>query len=191
MIDLSAYPAIETATLLKWVIPNLPATTVSDYNTDIVFDGDTYQNIGNLMSISNTKSEIKASPSQISVVLSGLPTGSVTEVLNEEVKGSSILITRAYFDPTTKLQLGGVPPLTVFQGIVTNYSVEDAIDMSQQVAVTTITLACNSAVEILSKKVNGRRTNPEDFPGEDSMNRVHALTNSNIQFGAPTGTIRV
>ena len=73
----------------------------------------------------------------------------------------------------------------MFTGVVTNYSVDDDLDVGSQTAYTTITLACSSIVEILAKKVNGRRTNPRDFDGEESMDRVQILASSNFQFGAP------
>lgn len=188
MIDFSNRHAIESAIFIKWVVPNFDTALLSDYHTATTFGGDTYTNIGNLLSVSATTSELKASNSEISITLSGIPTGSVGDILNEEIKGSELTIYRGFFDPATHELLDLSPnanPLLKFKGIVTNYAISDDIDMGSNIATTTIVLTCNSIVEILSNKVAGRRTNPRDFPDEFSMNRVLALSNSNFQFGAP------
>ena len=94
---------------------------------------------------------------------------------------------RGLFDPVTHtlLSVGEDNPVKKFEGIVTNYAISDSVDPLSNIASTTITLTCNSMVEVLAKKINGRRTNPVDFPDESSMNRVQPLSNSNYNFGAP------
>lgn len=188
MIDLSSYRAIETAVFIKWAIPNFETAYISDYNLPVTFGGNTYTNIGKLMSITNTTAELKASPSEISIGLSGIPANSISTILNQEIKGSSIEVYRGLFNPTTHVLLNISPetnPLLKFKGIVTNYDVTDSFEFSTNTFLTTITLTCNSQVEVLSKKISGRRTNKTDFPTEASMNRVQALANSNYNFGAP------
>ncbi len=183
--DLTSYAALESALFLKWEIPDLAATLISDYNTPITIDSDVYTNVGTLLSITGSKSELKLSPSQLSITLSGVPSGEIAKVLDNEIKGSSITITRAFFNPTTHNVISGLDPMKVFTGIVTNYGISDDVDPVAMIASTTISLTCNSIVDVLAKKVNGRRTNPVDFPNEDSMNRVQTLVSSNFQFGAP------
>tara|TARA_R110000824_G_scaffold148309_3_gene318009 strand:- start:1439 stop:2008 length:570 start_codon:yes stop_codon:yes gene_type:complete len=188
MINLSSNAAIESAVFLKWDIPNYQIEYISDYHTAVTIGGQSYANAGKLLSISSINDELKASPSELSIALSGIPTGSVSDVLSKEIKGSNIEIYRGFFNPTTHGLLDLSPdtnPLLKFKGIVTNYGVGDDIDVISGIATTSIVLTCNSIVEILGKKVNGRRTNPRDFPTESSMNRVLALSNSNFQFGAP------
>jgi len=187
MIDLRNYGAIESSLFIKWVIPNFDTALLSDYHLPITFGGDTYTNIGNLLSISNTTSELKASASQLSISLSGIPDNSITDLLNNEIKGSDIEIFRGVFDPITHalIDIGQPNPFKKFEGIVTNYGISDTVDPYSNTSTTTITLTCNSMVEVLAKKINGRRTNPVDFPNDDSMKRVQALTNSNYNFGAP------
>ena len=187
MIDLSSRASLESAMFLKWVIPVLGGTYVSDYNTDITIDGNVYTNIGNLLSISGQSSELKASPSQLSITLSGIPANAISNMLNYEIKGSELSLYRGFFDPTTHtlLAVGEDNPTMKYKGIVTNYSISDEVDPYNGIASTTITLSCNSMVEVLAKKITGRRTNPVDFPNEDSMKRVHALASSNYNFGAP------
>lgn len=188
MIDLSSNVSVESAVFLKWDIPNFEVAYISDYHTDITIDSQVYTNAGKLLSISAINNELKASPSELSIALSGIPTGSVSNIMTKEIKGSTIEIYRGFFNPTTHALLSLTPndnPVMKFKGVVTNFSVGDDIDVISGVATTTIVLTCNSVVEILSNKVSGRRTNPRDFPSESSMNRVIALSNSNFQFGAP------
>ena len=186
MIDLGAFKAVESALFIKWIIPNFGTALISDYNASVVLDGDTYTGTGNFLSISGTTSELKASPSQLTISLSGIPTTEVQNVLNNEIKGNFIEVRRAFFDVTTHVLLPlSTNPVMKFKGIVTNYGIDDDFNQASQTASTIITLNCNSIVEVLNKKVNGRRTNPTDFPNEDSMNRVSILASSNYQFGAP------
>ena len=191
MIDLRSYKSVSIATLVKWAVPNFDTAYISDYSTLLSDGTNTYTNIGTLLGVSSTVSELTSSPGEITVSLSGIPTGSITDILNEEIKGSNIEIYRAYFNPQTYQGIDFVPggslnnSTTVFKGIVTNYSISDSVDNGSGIAVSTITLTCASLVEVLSNKTSGRRTNPADFPGEASMDRVRALANSNFNFGAP------
>ena len=188
MIDLRSFKAIETAVFIKWVIPNFETAYLSDYNAPVTFGGNTYTNIGKLMSVSSTTTELKVSPGEVSIGLSGIPTNSVSDILSKEIKGSVIEIYRGFFNPTTHELLtlsGSTNPTLKFKGIVTNYEVTDSFTYETNTFLTSITLTCNSIVEVLSKKISGRRTNKADFPNESSMNRVQALANSNYNFGAP------
>lgn len=187
MIDLRSYASLESAVLIKWVVPNFSTAYLSDYHTVLSYNGDTYTNIGTLLSVSSSTSEIKPSRGEITVSLSGVPTGSISTILNQEIKGSTIWIYRGYFNAQTHqaLDLGGGNTQIQFKGIVTNYSITDDIDLGAGIATSTITLTCNSAVETLSYKISGRRTNSSDFPDTQDMSRVQALANSNFNFGAP------
>lgn len=188
MIDFSSSSSLQSALFLKWVIPNFETAYISDYNSSVTFGGGTYVSIGKLLGITNTVSELKASPSELSISLSGIPTNSVSDVLTKQIKGSEIEIYRGFFTPGSNTLItipGNSNPILKFKGIVTNYDISDDVDITNQLATTTITLACSSQVEVLSNKVSGRRTNPVDFPNEQSMSRVTALANSNFNFGAP------
>lgn len=188
MIDLSNYGAVESAFFFKWAVPGQPVEYLSDYNTPIVIDGHTYTSIGTLLGISQATSELKAARSQLTITLSGVPTNSVYDILTNEIKGSRVEIFRGFFNPTTHQLLDLSPntnPVSKFKGVVTNFGVSDDVDNLAGFATTSITLQCSSIVEILEKKVSGRRTNSVDFEGDNSMDRVRALSKSNFNFGAP------
>jgi len=187
MLDFTSTRAIETAIFIKWIIPDFETAFLSDYNTPITFGGDTYTNIGNLLSVTGYVDSLKASNSQLTVSLSGIPSGSVSTVLDQQIRGSAIEIYRGIFDPHTHILDATIDPnpLLKYKGIITGYDVSDDVDVTELLATTTITLTCASPVEILNSKISGRRTNPADFADESSMNRVPALANSNFNFGAP------
>jgi hypothetical protein len=187
MINLNSLSAIEIATLVKWEVPSFDTAYVTDYQTTVTYDGNSYINIGNLLNISSTSSEIKPSPGELTITLSGVPTGSISDLLNQQIKGSDITIYRSFYDATTHSAYNvvtGSNTVLLYKGIVTNYSVNDTVDVSAQLAISTILLTCNSLVEVLAAKTNGRRTNAADFPNDSTMNRVQALSESNFNFGA-------
>jgi 6-phosphogluconolactonase (cycloisomerase 2 family) len=74
-----------------------------------------------------------------------------------------------------------------FQGIVNNFTINES--WSGQSSTNTISMICKSSVGMLQMKIAGRRTNPIDealyYPGDTSMDRVPAITNTQINFGAP------
>lgn len=188
MINLSAYGSVETAIFLKWTVPGEDTLYLSDYHTDVTIGGNVYTNIGTLLDVGAPTSELKASKSQFTFTLSGVPVNSVADTLGSAIKGSTVEIYRGFFNPSSHSLLNLSPadnPVSKFKGIVTNYAISDEYDNVDGTATTTISLTCNSQVEILEKKVSGRRTNPTDFGDEKSMDRVRALASSNFNFGAP------
>lgn len=188
MINLSNRNSIASALFIKWQIPDFSTAYISDFNSPVTINGETYTSIGNLMSVGSITTELQASRNEVSIGLSGVPTGSISTILNQQIKGSTVEIYRGFFNPQTLALLDLSPnnnPVLKFKGIVTNFDISDDVDTDTLTATTSITLTCNSIVEILSNKVSGRRTNPTDFASENSMDKVRALANSNLQFGAP------
>jgi hypothetical protein len=188
MINFSSRSTLASALFVKWTVSGLPTAYLSDYVVPITFGGNAYTNIGNLLKITPTTNDLRATASEMGITLSGLVSSSVSQVLNSPIKGSEIEIYRGFFDPATNTLLNLSPnanPSLKFKGIVTNYSVNETFESETRSMSTDITLTCNSEIEVLSNKVNGRRTNPRDFPQDKSMDRVSALANSNYQFGAP------
>ena len=187
MINLSSKTAIEIATLVKWEVPDFATAYLTDYKTSITYSGNTYINIGNLLNISGTTTEIKPSPGELTITLSGVPTGSISDILNQQIKGSDMTIYRAFYnaDSHTAYNVDGASnTVLLYKGIVTNYTITDSVDVAAQLAISTIILSCNSIVELLGVKTNGRRTNSADFPNDGTMDRVQALAESNFNFGA-------
>jgi hypothetical protein len=142
--------------------------------------------------ISESRSEIRALSQAITVGISGIPAGSVAEILDNNPKGSVIEIRQAFYDPTTGvlLPIAG-NPLIKFKGLVSNYSMTEEWDNSTKTASFSIVLECTSLITNILEKVTGRRTNDADqqalYPGDLSMSRVSTITRAQFQFGKPGG----
>lgn len=185
-LDLSTYAAIQTNLFVRLDIPDYAVLTFSDYHSDYTISGTNYTGLGQLLSITETTDNLRAAPQEVTVSIAGIPNTNVTDILNNRVKGSELKISRAFFNPTTAALISITGnPAQKFRGIVSNYDITDDLDIGGSTGTVSLTLAVTSVVEMLNNKVSGRRTNPIDFPSEDSMSRVAALAKSNFNFGAP------
>lgn len=196
-INLSNYKNIETALFVKLVcsyyVANPGDTPVtqslyfSQYDVPVTIDGNVYAPLGNLLGITETTTELRVTPGQLSITISGIPNSSIAEIVNSKIKGSTVQVWQVFFDPVTKqmLNIAG-NPMGRFQGLVNNFALEEEYSGS---ATNRILLVCSSTVEVLSNKISGRATNPEDQKAVNSsdvsMDRVLALAKSNFNFGAP------
>lgn len=189
-IDLSTYSSIQTNLFVKLDIPDYDVLTFSDYHKNLSLGGTNYTGIGQLLAVTNTTHNLRAAPDEISITISGIPSTNITQILNNRVKGSSIKVYRAFFDPNTGELLNIVGnPAGKFQGVVSNFEIGDELEMGDDLGTVSLTLTCTSVVGLLNNKITGRRTNPIDqelfFPGDKSMDRVPSLAKSNFNFGAP------
>ena len=189
VLDLSSYTSIQTNLFVRLDIPGYSVLKFSDFSIPYTINSESYTALGQLLSISDSSSELRATPQEVTVAIAGIPNANVTDIINNPVKGSNIKIYRAFFNPSTGqlLSLAG-NPAQKFQGIVSNYDITDELDMGSLSGTVTVTLTCTNVVELLNNKVAGRRTNTVDqktyYPSDISMDRVYALVNSNFNFGA-------
>jgi hypothetical protein len=189
MAALSSFNAIETALIVQL---NLPSGTVfiSDYNTEIELSGNqTVIGLGRFVNIGSSTSEIRTSSDQLTITLSGIPNSSISEIINGNIKGSRVTVTRVFIDPETGELLDvDEPNVGRFFGIIVNYGLEEDWDTESRTSSNLISIICSSLISVLENKYTGRRTNAADqkkfFPGDISMDRVAALENTNFQFGA-------
>jgi len=185
-LDLTNFDAIQTTLFVKVVIPGYDTLTFSDYHRDITLAGQTYQALGELVSVSESSDELRAAPKDISITISGIPDQNIPEILDNKVKGSEVEILRGIFDINTAelLSISG-NPTGMFKGVVSNYEISDDLGIGDDTGTVTIVLNATSIVELLNNKIAGRRTNPSDFDSEETMARVGTLAKSNFNFGAP------
>lgn len=190
MINLSTYTSIQTNLFVRLDIPGYQVLTFSDYHKSYTIAGTEYTGLGQLLSVSQTNSNLRAAPEDITVAISGVPAGRISEFLSHKIKGSSLKISRGFFDVNTGelLSIAG-NPAGKFSGIVSNYEITDDLDSGSDTGSVTITISATSVVELLNNKITGRRTNPTDqtalYPTDQSMDRVPSLAKSNFNFGAP------
>ena len=183
---IGAYQSIQTNLFVDIDIPDYQMITFSDYHKNYTIGSITYQGLGNLLAITDNASSLRATPDDVSITISGIPTSNVTEILNNKIKGSVVNIRRGFFDPTTAKLLSVTPnPIGKFQGIVSNFDITDDLESGSSTGSVTLTLTLTSVVELLTDKISGRRTNSRDFSDDKSMDRVALLSKSNFNFGAP------
>jgi hypothetical protein len=189
-IDLSSYRSIQTNLFVKIDVPGYAVLAFSDYYKAQTFSGTNYQALGQLVSVTNNSSSLRATSEEITVTISGIPAGRVSEILDNKIKGSRIEVYRAFFNTETGelLNIAG-NPAGKFKGVISNYSISDDLGEGDDTGTVAIVLSATSVVDLLNNKVTGRRTNPLDhkefYPGDQSMDRVPALAKSNFNFGAP------
>lgn len=186
--ELSIYPVVGTALFCTLDIPGYGVENFCDFNRSIMIEGVTYDGLGELLSITESSSELKTSNSEITITIGGVQNTNIATILGQKIKGSKISVMRGMFDPETGLLLSITNnPIGRFQGLVNNYALNESWD--QQDATNTISLMCKSRIGILENKVSGRRTNGIDekifYSSDLSMDRVGAIAGSNYQFGAP------
>ena len=184
-IDLSSYRSIQTNLFVKLDIPGYAVLTFSDYHKNYTIGGTSYTGLGQLLSVGNSDDSLRAAPAELNIGISGIPSGNVTDIIDNRIKGSECKIYRGFFNVDTGelLSIAG-NPAGKFQGVVSNYEIADDLEMGDGTGTVTLTLTITSVVELLQNKITGRRTNPQDFPSGD-MARVLPLQKSNFNFGAP------
>jgi len=189
-IDLSQRPAVEVGLFCRIDVPNYEVLRFSDYYRNFTIAGEEYLALGTLLNVDDVNNEITPTTGNMNISLSGIPNSSLQEILGLKIKGSRVDVYRVFFDAQTH-QFINQPgnPTGRFQGWVNSYTLEEEYSQNSQTASNTMVIECTNVVEQLQNKVAGRRTNPTDqkrfFPNDLSMDRILALANSNINFGAP------
>lgn len=184
LLDLSGYGSVRIASFVEINADTYGYVRFSNYHKNYTIDGANYNALGQLLGISETAYELALSNRKVTLTISALPQTNRDIVQDFYIKGSPITIKRGFFDPLTGdlLSVAG-NPATRFKGIVTNWSLEEDWSNVTQTATNTLVLTCQSNYVYLDGKVSGRRTNPEDFSDERSMDRVPNLTNATFDFG--------
>jgi hypothetical protein len=179
----------------------LDSTTyyISNCYKEVVYDGNTYQALAGFLTVSEIQSNISNANDEVQVSLSAIPPIYIEKTLGEQIKGGEINIYRAFFDYTTQevLKDGSGNPKVYrrFTGIISNYSVQEDINVTAQTPEVnhTITIIASSIMGVLENKVSGRRTNQDDYQivwpelgnssSDKSMDRVDTLFNQSFDFG--------
>jgi hypothetical protein len=185
IVDLSSYPAVQTAMFCALTLPTETAT-FTDWPYNYTLGTVSYTGLGQLMTITDTTSELAITRQQVTITISGLAANAISRVLSTNIKGSAISVQRALFDPQTHQLLSVSPnPMGKFQGYVNNYAVNET--WSGTTTTNTVSLICNSRIDQHTNKVSGRRTNPADetywFPADTAMANIRAIASTTYNFG--------
>jgi hypothetical protein len=135
---------------------------ITDHYSDLVLNGVEYDAAGGLVGIGNLDFTLRATESETTLTISGIPEDNVNLIFEADFKGSPVTILRGFFDTKT----GDLLPITGnpfgrFRGYVTNFDiVEEVVDGGNRVFV--LNLSMTSLVSLLANKISGQRTNPID-----------------------------
>jgi hypothetical protein len=107
-------------------------------------------------------------------------------ILLNPIKGGTIQIRRAFFDPETQQALAGEVYLR-YKGVITNYAIDETTNFLNGELTNQITVTCASINTLLENRIRGQRTNGTDrrrfYPGDISFDRVKELQNVSFDFG--------
>lgn len=196
MANLDAYTSVKTGLFVRLQVDEYRTSTsnpyteqvltFSDFDATITINSEDYVPLGKLLNISPSSSELRSSSNTITVTLSGVPTNSIAEIVHSRIKGAPIKIYRGYFDIATDTLIDTVEAR--FIGSVNNYSIQEEYDIVGREANNMLLLECASSVDLLSRKIAGRKTNPEShkkfYPTDTAMDRVPTLKGTKFDFGA-------
>ena len=158
----------------------------------VTVDGNNYSELGSFISITNIDDNLKYNANDLSLTLSGIPSGQdyLRQILDNPVKGGNVTLKRAFVDSSTMELKSGV--YTRFKGVITNYKIDEQVNILSKQMDYAVTVTLASQLTVLSEKITGQRTNPEDrkrlFPNDKSFDRIPILYNTAFDFGKEYST---
>lgn len=198
MTTISSYNSIQSNIFVRIPVTEYKVNPEDSYSSVVLrfsdkivpytINSEEYKGIGNLMGITDTTSELKASEQDITISITGIPNSSIYEIMNSKIKGCPVTIYRAFFDHSSEQLLPlSTNPILKFQGYVNNISLSEDYSIDNKTSINTLTIVCSNKLKILSNKNAGRKTNSKSmkryFPTDVSFDRVASLENSNFDFG--------
>jgi hypothetical protein len=167
----------------------LGATTyyISSNWKPVTVDGNNYSELGAFLTVSNIDDNLKYNANNLALTLSGIPSGQdyLRQILESPVKGGNVTLKRAFVDNSTMELKSGV--YTRFKGVITNFKIDETVNVLSKQMDYAVTVLLASQLTVLSEKITGQRTNPEDrkrlFSADKSFNRVPILFNTAFDFG--------
>lgn len=186
-MDLTSYDSVAFGLFVN-IYNNKRYLLFSDWHQQVMIDNLTYEGLGRLLSITNSSSELGPADNELTISVSGIPNSAINDILDNPLKGNSITVLRAAFDPSTNtlLNIAGNPSGR-FKGIVTNYSLTEEYDLVARQSMNMINIICNNILSVLGNTTAGRRTNSVDqkkfYPGDISMDNIANLAGSYFDFG--------
>ena len=159
---------------------NLPAP--------ITVGGVTYAGMGGYMGISEIQQDIKATSTDLKLMITGIDPANIALILSANIKGSTIQVWRGFLDSNNQIITS--PTLQFFkryQGIINNIAIDENFDMKARTRVATCVFACASFRSVLDNRIAGIKTNPSNwrflFPNDTSMDRVPVIASTYFDFG--------
>lgn len=154
----------------------------------ITVGGDTFTNLGSLLSVGDVQRDIKATSDDMTIQLTGIDPANVGLILSSDIKGSLVEVWRGFFDSNNQII---TTPTTQFfkryQGIINNVSIGENFDAEKRIRVATCSISCSSMRRVLENRLSGVKTNENNwqtlYPADTSMSRVAEISNQYFDFG--------
>ncbi len=158
----------------------------------VTVGGNDYTELGAFISMANMSDDLKYNSSDLTLTLTGIPSNEnyLSEILSNPIKGGNVTIQRGFVDPSTYALTG--TQYTRFKGIITNFKVDETVNILNKQMDYAVTVTLASQITVLSNKITGQRTNPDDrkrlYPSDKSFDRVPLLYNTAFDFGKEYST---
>jgi len=183
-------PQINYAEFVKLTIYNdynNPADTTiltaSSSYKDEVIDSVTYSALGGLLGVGTQQKNLRVTSADTTIALSGVQGTNINTVLEKNLRGSLLEISRGFYNNSDVLDVANVAPR--FTGIVTSYNIDE--DRQQKTNNFTVTINASSYKTVLENRKAGRRTNKESWQSfnslDSSMNNVYSIATQLFDFG--------
>lgn len=189
--------ALDSSSIIvaEFVVLTLPAITYRYTNASapVTVDGEIFNNLGSLMSISDVQNGVKANSADLTIAITGIDPDNVNLVLSADIKGSKIELYRGFLDSNN--QIITTPTQQFFRrysGIINNFAISEEFNDDMRIRVATCTLSSSSMRTVLENRNAGLKTNAEVwksfYPNDASMDRVATIATTYFDFGkAPLG----
>ncbi len=159
----------------------------------ITVGGNTFSNLGALLSVGDVQRDIKATSDDMTIQLTGINPSNVALILSGDIKGSLVEVWRGFFDSNNQII---TTPTTQFfkryQGIINSVSITEDFNTDARTRIATCSISCSSMRRILENRLSGVKTNQNNwqfiYAGDTSMNRVSEISNTFFDFGSPPKT---
>jgi len=185
MTDLSAYPiSVGTELYVFLDIPNNPLR-FSDSDRPRTVDSETYASLGSLLGVGAAVSSIRATRSNMTISISGIPSENLSGGLSDDVKGSRVQIRRGWINPASGELIDA--PVLKFSGKIDSVAFRETFSTGS----STFQIVFNAVSDLnrLQNLVSGRKTNLSSqqsyFPNDTAFSRITKIRNTNFNFGSP------
>jgi hypothetical protein len=156
----------------------------------ITVGGNTFSNLGALLSVGDVQRDIKATSDDMTIALTGIASANISLILSSDIKGSLVEVWRGFFDSNNQII---TTPTTQFfkryQGIINSVSITEDFNAEMRTRIATCSISCSSMRRILENRLSGIKTNQNSwqfiYAGDTSMNRVSEISNTFFDFGSP------
>jgi len=186
---------IVTAEFVRLTIPNTPTAAVFTFSSSYqneTFAGHTFLALGGFIGIGQQHRDLQATSADLTLVLGGIGSDTISSALHAKLKGSTIEVWRGFYNDLGQLEISSVEPITPvrrYTGIITSYTISESREETTNSYI--VTLNASSYKELLENKFSGRKTNPASWnshstsQNDSSMNNVPNLDGIQFDFGKP------